>query len=68
MVGFLLADIDTSPKYFHCLFWLSFIISVICHFSRAGNNGKYLRLCSEILGMIRADDFGLATRDGEACW
>lgn len=68
MVGLLLADTDTSLKYFHCLFWLSFIICVIRHFSWAGNNSKYLRLGSEILGMMRADDFGLATRHGEASW
>lgn len=68
MVGLLLEDTDISLRYFHCLFWLSFIISVICHFSRAGNNGKNLGLGSEILEMIRADDFGLATRDREASW
>lgn len=68
MVGLLLADTDKSLRYSHCLFWLSFILSVICHFSRSGNNGKYLRLCSEILGIIGADDLGLATRVGEASW
>lgn len=68
MLGLLLADTDTSLRYSHCLFWLNFILSVICHFSRAGNKSKCLRLCSEIVGFIKADDFWLPNKDGNASW
>lgn len=67
MVGLLLADTDTSLRYSHCLFWLNFMLSVICQFSRVGNKSNK-RLCSEILGIIRADDFWLPNKDGNASW
>lgn len=40
----------------------------ICHFSRAGNKSKCLRLCSEILGIIKADYFWPPNKDGNASW